>query len=271
MFKELLAKTAPNARRLDRRKNTPQPRHLGRSTLKAVGGSHRTLQKSPLAARKAPNEFSSWRPPNRSAQRTPRKTGAAPVPVMSPPAKTPANLHGRPSRRSAQREFENTSRYKLPVWPSSPEDHRRTLHSGRTRDDVPRDVHGFYEAAECDVSDGSHRSFPLPAHVCPRRAPWHSPLGREDRHDHLSSIVSPLPRGYKVAHKYRHGAPSVNEVSHDEELFIPPRGARSSPGVRNRPGAIQMFRRFDSTTAWVTDEYSKHKQQGPGYYGSPNA
>ncbi|KAH7933957.1 hypothetical protein HPB49_019567 [Dermacentor silvarum] len=202
MFKELLAKTAPNARRLDRRKNTPQPRHLGRSTLKAVGGSHRTLQKSPLAARQPPNEFSSWRPPNRSAQRTPRKTGAV-APVMSPPAETLANLYGRPSRRSAQREFENTSRYKLPVWPSSPEDHRRTSHGARTRDDVPRDVHGFYEAAECDVSDGSHRSFPpygRSGHGSPRRSPYHLPLGREDRQDHLSSVVSPLPRGYKMAH-----------------------------------------------------------------------
>ncbi|XP_054933762.1 uncharacterized protein [Dermacentor andersoni] len=267
MFKELLARTARNARRLDRRKNTPQPRHFGLMKLNAVSGSHGTTQKSPLTARKPSDEFSSWRSQKRSAQRKTRKTGAL-APVASPPAKTPANLCGRPNRRSAQREFENGSRYKAPAWNSSPEDYRRAPQSPRIRDDVPRYVRGIYEASDNGASDGSVPLYGRSGRVSPRHSAWPSPLGREDRHDQLSSAVSPAPRRYQAARKCRHSERQfVNEVSHDEGLFIPPRGAYSSPGTRNRPGAANMFRRFGSTMAWVADEYSKHKQQGPGYYG----
>ncbi|XP_075530866.1 uncharacterized protein LOC142563986 [Dermacentor variabilis] len=270
MFKELLARTARNARRLDRRKNTPQPRPFGLMKLNAVGGSHGTMQKSPLTAHRPSDELSSWRSQNPSAQRKTRKTGAL-APVTSTPAKTPANLCGRPNRRSAQGEIENAPRYKVPAWTSSPEDYRRTLHSARIRDNVPRDVHGIYEAADSGASGGSVPLYDRPGHVSPRRSGWPSPLGREDRHDRLSSAVAPPPRRYQAARGCRHSEGQfVNEVSHGEGLFIPPRGAYSSPGTRNRPGATNMFRRFGSTTAWITNEYSKHKQQGPGYYGSPN-
>ncbi|XP_065300667.1 uncharacterized protein [Dermacentor albipictus] len=271
MFKELLARTARNAKRLDRRKNTPQPRHFGLMKPNAVGGSHGVLQKSPLAARRPSEEFSSWRSQNRSAQRKTRKIGAR-APVTSPPDKTPANLCGRPNRRSAQGEFENTPRYKAPAWNSSPEDYRRTLHSTRIRDDVPRDVRVIYEVADSGASDGSVPLYGRSGCPSPRHSAWPSPLGREDRHDRLSSDVSPAPRGYQAARGCRHSERQfVNQVSHGEEHFIPPRGAYSSPGTRNRPGATNMFRRFDSNPAWITDEYSRHKQQGPGYYGSPNA
>ncbi|XP_070397423.1 uncharacterized protein [Dermacentor albipictus] len=271
MFKELLARTARNSRRLDRRKNTPQPRHFGLMKPNAVGGSHGPMQKPPLAARRPSEEFSPWCSQNRSAQRKARKIGA-PAPVTSPPAKTPANLCGRPNRRSAECEFENNARYEVPAWNSSPEDYRRTSHSARILDDVPSDVRRIYEAADSGASDGSVPLYGRFAPASPQRSAWPSPLGREDRHDQLSSAVPPPPRRYQAARGCRHSEGQfVNQASHGEEYFIPPRGAYSSPGTRNRPGATNMFRRFDSTMAWVTDEYSKHKQQGPGYYGSPNA
>ncbi|KAL1416823.1 hypothetical protein MTO96_027529 [Rhipicephalus appendiculatus] len=98
---------------------------------------------------------------------------------------------------------------------------------------------------------------------------------RDERHEHLgSNVPPPPPRGYQAARRCRRAAPSegqfVSEAAHDEALFVPPRGAQSSPGIRNRPGDAHMFRCFGSNVAWVTDEYSKHKQQGPAYYGSPN-
>ncbi|XP_072140926.1 uncharacterized protein [Dermacentor andersoni] len=240
-----------------------EPKPPGLMKLNAVGGSHGTMQKSPLAARKPSDEFSPWRSQNRSAQRETRKIGSL-TPVTSPPAKTPANLCGRRNHRSAQREFKNGSRYKAPAWNSSPEDYRRASQSPRIRDDVPRDVRGIYEAADSQASDGSVPLYGRSVHASPRRSAWPSPpLGREDKQDRLSSPVSPAP--HQAVRECRQSEGEfVNQVTHCEGLFIPPHGAYSSQGTRNRPGATNMFRRFDSTIVWATDEYSKHKQQGPG-------
>ncbi|KAH7940034.1 hypothetical protein HPB52_020486 [Rhipicephalus sanguineus] len=311
MFKELLAKTAKNAERLDRRKNTPQPKHYGSKTQDVMDANRRTFQKSPLAActpAKQPPSLS----PNPSAPRSPPKAGVL-APVTSPATKTPAHPRGRKRRRSEQPGSPN----RRPEYYPSPEDRRRrALYSQQTRgDDVTRDVvRGSHEAAGTDASDGSYSSIPLhvrSGHVSPRRPAvwqpppprghqaarrciqaessegqfvneeWHdkaisSPPGlRDDRHKHLGAYVSPAPpRGHQAARWCRYAAPSegqfVNEVSHDKAIFIPPRGAISSPGIRKRPGDAHMIRRFGSSgEAWVTDEYSKHKQQGPAYYGSP--
>ncbi|KAH6923337.1 hypothetical protein HPB50_000422 [Hyalomma asiaticum] len=220
MFKELLAKTARNARLLDRRKNTPQPRHYVKAATKA---------------------------------------------------------YGRPSRTDAQPD----SPYKLPIWRPSPEDDRGcALYRERIwHNDVGRDVtRDFYDAVGSDATNRSILSVPLHGRsASPWRAAARQPkFGfREHRLDHLSAAVSQPHRDYQVARRCTNAAPSEgqfgNQVSHGEAFVIPPRGAYSSPGIRNRPGDYHMFRRFDSrTTAWVTDEYCKHKQQGPGYYGSPN-
>ncbi|XP_065300752.1 uncharacterized protein [Dermacentor albipictus] len=274
MFTEILARTVRNSRRLDRLENTPQPRHFGLMKPNAVGGSHGVLQKSPLAARRPSDEFPSWRSQNRSAQRKNRKTGAL-APATSPPDKTPANLCGRPNDQSAQGESENAPRYKAPAWYSSTEDYRRASHRARIRDDVPRDVRGIYEAADSQASDGSVPLYGRSGRPSPRHSAWPSPLGREDRHDRLSSDVSPAPRRYQAARGCRHSEGQfVNEASHDEGHFIPPRCAYSSPGTRNSSSALittKMLRRFETTVVLFTGEQSKHKQQGPGYYGSPNA
>ncbi|KAH8032296.1 hypothetical protein HPB51_024073 [Rhipicephalus microplus] len=278
MIKELQDKTKKIAERLDKRKNTPQPRHHGSRTQDVTNANRATFQKSLFAVGTPLNPPAMGRSPNRSPPRASRKAGAF-APITSPAIKTPTKLNGRPSRPIAPPR----SPYRVPVYYPSPEDHRRRVaHNERSRgNDATRVVtRGLRDAAESDPSDESYRSIALrvgSGHTSPRRpAAWQSPLGlRDERYEHLGFNVAPPPqRGYQAAHWGRHAAPSggqsLSRRVHDEELFVPPRGAHSSPGIRNRPGDAHMFRRFNSNVAWVTDEYSKHKQQGPAYYGSPN-
>ncbi|XP_077494817.1 uncharacterized protein LOC144105569 [Amblyomma americanum] len=273
MFKELLAKTARNARLLDRRKNTPQPSHHSGVLHKPTASSHRKLPESRLRARKPLKSTMVWRSPNAS----PRLLAASPAPLSPLAEESPVQLYPRASLRSPRHDL-NAAFNKLRAWRSPQEDRPRTSYNNSPRlpqYDIRRD-HNDFDSAPNYESSGSNQSVPLyrPRHLRPpgRRA-WDSPLAAE-RRDHLqpaSIAVSPT-RDFQRARRCWNEAPSegllVHHALHAEGHFIPPRGAISSPGVRKRPGD-NMIRRFGSHAAWVTDEYAKHKQQGPGYYGSP--
>lgn len=75
------------------------------------------------------------------------------------------------------------------------------------------------------------------------------------------------PRGHRF--KREVAAPAgrfVSDVDFRGRSFL--RGVHSAPG-NPKTGDVQRFRRFGSKINWITDEYTKHKQHGPGYYGSP--
>lgn len=203
----------------------------------------------------------------------PRK---APPPLLPPPT-VPTGHRMKSTNRFSPLRFN----YSPDSPPSRWQSRQPALDGNRSRpnewsgrgpygDDVSCD--GATDGSSLSIHEWYHYSSPERAvSVCPprdvrgryRSPPYAPPQSPQKRTDHARVVHH--KRVHAPHFSERHFLDDTSMAEHLSSL----RGSHSVPGALAKTGDAQKFKRFGSQVVWITDDYAKHKQQGPAYYNSP--